>query len=215
MSHLIWDWNGTLFDDLDIIVRSVNVTLGGLGAGPIEAADYRDHYTRPVRLFYDRLLGRRVTTEEWERIDVAFHDAYRELLGEGSLAPDAHAALSGAAADGRTQSLLSMWWHRELVPMARSLGISDYMVRIDGNRGGRTGDTKSALLRHHLEHLAGAGVSRPVVVGDSLDDARAAAGADIPAVLYDGGSHHRSELDAAGVPVAASLVEAVALACDI
>ena len=61
MRHVIWDWNGTLVDDLPIVVDAVNASLAGIGAGPIVADDYRDHYTRPVRVFYDRLLGRAVT----------------------------------------------------------------------------------------------------------------------------------------------------------
>ena len=49
------------------------------------------------------------------------------------------------------------------------------------------------------------------MIGDSLDDAVAAQEVGVPCVLYDGGSHHRRELDAAGVPVAQSLVAALQL----
>ena len=51
-----------------------------------------------------------------------------------------------------------------------------------------------------------------VVIGDALDDARAARAVGVECILYDGGSHHRAELDSAGVAVARSLVEAVRLA---
>ena len=37
MRHVIWDWNGTLFDDLHIVVESVNASLAELGAPPIDA----------------------------------------------------------------------------------------------------------------------------------------------------------------------------------
>ena len=37
VEHIIWDWNGTLFDDLHIVVESVNVSLAELGAPPIDA----------------------------------------------------------------------------------------------------------------------------------------------------------------------------------
>ena len=59
--HIVWDWNGTLFDDLDVVVRSVNHGLEGFGAIPIDLDGYRSHYTRPVKLFYDRLIGREIT----------------------------------------------------------------------------------------------------------------------------------------------------------
>jgi phosphoglycolate phosphatase-like HAD superfamily hydrolase len=87
------------------------------------------------------------------------------------------------------------------------------MVRVDGNRG-HSGETKSEHLADHVDALRAAlGIDAMacVVIGDSLDDARAARAVGVPCVLYDGGSHHRRELDAAGVPVASSLLEAVEL----
>lgn len=213
MPHVVWDWNGTLFDDLTIVVQSVNATLERFGAGPIAADDYRDHYTRPVHRFYDRLLGRAVTEEEWEWIDRTFHDVYRNLLHLGDLTHDARAALDAVAGEGQSQSLLSMWWHDELVPMAGRLGVAAYMARIDGNRG-EAGETKAAHLSSHLTRLRSEGwrVGGAVVIGDSLDDAVAAAEAGVDAVLYDGGSHHRHELEAAGVPIADTLLDAVGAA---
>ena len=58
MAHVVWDWNGTLLDDLEIVVEAVNSSLALFDAAPITADGYRDLYTRPVKLFYDRLLGR-------------------------------------------------------------------------------------------------------------------------------------------------------------
>ena len=210
MAHVVWDWNGTLFDDLHVIVEAVNVSLAELGAPPIDHHGYRDHYTRPVSVFYERLLGRPVSDDEWLAIDTTFHDVYRDRLGRARLAEGATEALEAIKASGASQSLLSMWWHDELVPFVSRFQVAGYMTRIDGNRRG-AGDTKAGHLRHHLETLdldAGA----VVMIGDALDDADAAAAVGTACVLYDGGAHHRVELEAAGVPVAASLPEAVALA---
>ncbi len=218
MTHIIWDWNGTLFDDLSIVVKSVNATLEQFGADAARAIDadgYRDKYTRPVHLFYDKLLGRETNEEEWAWLDRTFHDSYRSLLEGGELAHDARSALELVAESGHTQSLLSMWWHRELVPMAQKLDVERYMVRIDGHRGGSSGQTKTSLLERHLAELSVVGVgAERVVVGDTLDDARAAAATGLQAILYDGGTHHLVELEAVGVPVASTLIEAVTLAVE-
>ena len=48
-----------------------------------------------------------------------------------------------------------------------------------------------------------------MVIGDALDDAAAAAHVGAYAVLYTGGSHSRTSLESAGVPVADTLAEAV------
>ncbi len=210
MQHVIWDWNGTLFDDLHIVVEAVNASLSELAAPPIDADGYRDHYTRPVHIFYERLLGREVTAEEWKQIDQTFHDTYRLGLPRADLAPDALDALELVADRGWSQSVLSMWWHDELVPFVAGRGLGRFMRRVDGNRGD-AGETKQIHLERHLEALgiADVGAAAFLVVGDSLDDAQAAAAAGVQCALYDSGSHHRSELEAAGVPVVESLRAAV------
>jgi len=206
MRHVIWDWNGTLFDDLHITVEAVNASLAQLGARPIDADGYRDHYTRPVHIFYDRLLGRDVSSDEWRQIDRTFHDVYRLALPRADLAPGALDALESVRSRGWTQSILSMWWHDELVPFVADRDLTRFMERVDGNIGD-PGETKGIHLERHLGEL-GIGDRSPddfLVVGDSLDDADAATHAGVPAVLYDSGAHHRSELEAAGVPVVSSL----------
>jgi phosphoglycolate phosphatase-like HAD superfamily hydrolase len=206
--HVIWDWNGTLLDDLDIVVGAVNASLADVGAPPIDADGYRDHYTRPVHIFYERLLGRPVAAGEWARIDDVFHRVYRASLDRAQLTAGAIGALDAVATRGGTQSLLSMWWHEELLPATRRFGVERYMMRIDGNRG-EAGETK---LRHLASHLDALRRNRAVVIGDSLDDGWAAHEAGIPCVLYDGGSHHRRELAALGAPIANGLAEAVEMA---
>ena len=210
MRHIIWDWNGTLFDDLHIIVESVNSSLDELGAPHIDVGDYRDHYTRPVRVFYDRLLRRGVRDEEWLGIDKTFHDAYRLSLPRADLALDALDALEQVGRRGWTQSILSMWYHDELVPFVAARGLNHLMTRVDGNRGD-AGETKHIHLERHLEALGieDHGSDYFLMVGDSLDDARSAGHAGIPCVLFDSGAHHRSELEGAGVPVVNSLVAAL------
>jgi phosphoglycolate phosphatase-like HAD superfamily hydrolase len=79
------------------------------------------------------------------------------------------------------------------------------MVRVDGNTKD-AGETKARLLELHLANLGPNG--SPVMIGDAIDDAEAAIAVGIPVVLYDGGSHHRGELEALNVPVAESLVAA-------
>ncbi len=213
--HVIWDWNGTLVDDLELVVAAVNLSLDDIGAPPIDADGYRTHYTRPVELFYEQVLGRPLQEREWRRIDRVFHEGYRTGVPSLPLTADARAAVEHVAAEGWTQSILSMWWHDELVAAAASHGLDRFMIRVDGNRG-EAGETKLRHLRRHLhdldEELGALNLCRVVVIGDALDDAGAAREAGVWCVLYDGGSHHRVELAGVGMPVADTLLEAVDIA---
>ena len=204
---MVWDWNGTLFDDHVAVVAAVNDALALLGLSPIDSYTYRSHYTRPVQRFYERVAGRAIEPGEWRTLDDAYHHSYHAWVERVGLAPDARAALAAAEAAGLTQSLLSMWRHQDLVPLVERLGIGHYFRRVDGLRvaggGGKT--------EHLAAHLAALEVeaSAVVLVGDTLDDLAAARAVGARCVLYDGGSHHRHALEATGVPVVDTLTAAL------
>jgi phosphoglycolate phosphatase-like HAD superfamily hydrolase len=213
--HVVWDWNGTLFDDQHLVLEGLHAVLDDAGLPRVDLETYQRLYTRPVAVFYERLFERRIPADEWAHLDEVYHRAYRAALHRADLADDAHDALERVARQGASQSLLSMWRHDELVPLVGRLGIGDRFVRVDGIRG-EGGGHKAPYLRDHLDAVADTVAGREVlVVGDALDDAAAAAEVGVPCVLFDGGSHPRSELEEAGVPVAGSLVEALEVGRDL
>jgi len=205
--HIVWDWNGTLLNDLELVVRSVSESIGRFGHDPIDAESYRDHYTRPVRSFYDSLFGRQVGDMEWSDLNKTFHEVYYAGVDSANLADDAVAVLDGAAGLGIGQSLLSMSTHQHLVPTVRTHGIEQYFSLVTGLEK-PSGEVKAAYLERHLLDQA-VDPSTVVVVGDTPDDHVAAMSVGARSILYDGGSHHRHVLEAQGAPVADSLTAAL------
>jgi phosphoglycolate phosphatase-like HAD superfamily hydrolase len=212
--HVVWDWNGTLFDDHHLVVDALNHVLDDVGLPRTDAATYQRLYTRPVHVFYERVFGRSIGEVEWARVDELFHVGYRLALEHAGLTVDAQEVLDRVEAGGHTQSLLSMYRHEELVPLVDRFGIAERFTMIDGLRGPGGGQKAPEMAAHlaGLVHLAGADPYRIVVIGDALDDAAAAAHVGVRCVLYDGGSHPRAELEATGVPVASTLTEALQVA---
>jgi phosphoglycolate phosphatase-like HAD superfamily hydrolase len=208
--HLVWDWNGTLLDDLGIVVEAVNRSIAMFGLDAITANDYRDHYTRPVRDFYDRLFRRTIEDDEWLILNTGFHDVYFELAQDADLAAGALEAMGMVAEAGWSQSLLSMSPQHWLEGIVDRLGLSERFELIDG-LSGPTGGLKAHHLEEHLETLGLAGDS-VAVVGDTPDDVAAARHVGAIPILFHGGSHHRELLESEGVPVAETVVEAVEIA---
>jgi phosphoglycolate phosphatase-like HAD superfamily hydrolase len=206
--HLVWDWNGTLLDDLHIVVAATNASLASVGASPVTAEEHRRDFRRPIVDYYSGVLGRPLTAAEFAAMNQIFHDEYRRLLVGCALTVD---ALHALRAWSGTQSLLSMWYHTELVPEVTRRGLADLLSRVDGLRQRDWGDHKAEHLAAHLDALEVRG-GECVLVGDSLDDADAAASVGARCVLYAGGFTDADRLVATGLPVATSLVEAVALA---
>ncbi|NGN68318.1 HAD family hydrolase [Streptomyces sp. A7024] len=214
MAHLVWDWNGTLFHDIDAVIEATNASFTELGLPQITLERYRELYCVPVPKFYERLMGRLPTEDEWLVMDETFHRHYWARAETAGLADGAAELLAGRQAAGLTQSLCSLAPHDRLVPLLHEHGIVDRFVRVDGLTGPNGGGKAEHMVRH-LAAIAGVDAARTVVIGDAVDDAKAAAAAGAQAVLYTGGSHSRASLEQAGVPVVDSLVEAVAAADEL
>ncbi|KUJ42974.1 5'-nucleotidase [Streptomyces sp. MBT84] len=208
-AHIVWDWNGTLFHDNDAIIGATNAAFAELGLEPITLEKYRTLYCVPVPKFYERLMGRLPTNAEWEVMDAVFHRYYMLHRVRCGLTEGAADLLAGWRSAGRSQSLLSMYGHDELVPLVRGFGIETHFLRVDG-RTGPSGGSKAEHMVRHLRALDGVEPARTVIIGDAADDAVAARHVGAQAVLYTGGSHSRASLEEVGVPVVDTLAEAVA-----
>jgi phosphoglycolate phosphatase-like HAD superfamily hydrolase len=209
--HLVWDWNGTLLNDLSLVVAATNAAFASVGGPVVTSDEHRVRFRRPVADYYAEVLGEAVDDEAFGRLDKIFHDAYRDGLTTCELADDATAAM---AAWPGSQSLLSMWFHDELVPTVHTYGLAGRFTRVDGLRATVGGGPKAESLRRHLAELSVAG-GAVVLIGDSIDDAEAAESVGGRAVLYTGGFTDPGRLRASGHPVADTLTEAVRLAATL
>ncbi|MFF5569037.1 HAD family hydrolase [Streptomyces sp. NPDC012623] len=216
-AHLVWDWNGTILDDIRAVVGATNAAFAEIGLEPISLDRYRELYCVPIPRFYERLTGRLPSDAEWVAMDETFHRHYTRRRSGCALTAGVEELLAAWSLDGGSHSLLSMYGHQELVPVVRGYGIERHFLRIDG-RTGPSGGSKALHMERHLTSLAAEGAisaARTVVIGDAVDDAVAAAHVGARAVLYTGGTHSRTALEAVGVPVVDSLAEAVAVARDL
>jgi phosphoglycolate phosphatase-like HAD superfamily hydrolase len=207
-SHLVWDWNGTLVDDLALVISATNAAFASVGGRAVGVEEHRRQFRRPIADYYGQVLGRVVSPDEFARLDKLFHDAYRAGKVNLALAEDAEAAMRSWPG---TQSLLSMWFHDELVPTIEAHGLTELFTRVDGLRPGNDGDRKAGHLAAHLVAL-GLDGREVVLIGDSFDDADAAESVGARCVLYTGGFTDPVRLRASGLPVADTLSEAVTVA---
>lgn len=209
-SHIVWDWNGTLLDDNDAVLAAVNEVCAGFGRAALTWIEWQQVYTRPMRTSYERILERMLDDEEWARVDKLYHEKYDLLLHSCALAAGVPDLLHGWSRTGRTQSLLSMWFHAQLVPTIERFGLTEYFTRVDGLVGEVGGGSKAEFLVAHLEaqELDPRGV---VLIGDVVDDAHAARAAGAGCVLVATGAMSRAALEETGVPVASTIAEALTL----
>ena len=87
--HVVWDWNGTLLDDLSLVVACTNAVFASIGGRAVTADEHRVRFRRPVADYYAEILGQAVDEEAYGRLDRIFHEAYRAGLTTCELAGDA------------------------------------------------------------------------------------------------------------------------------
>jgi phosphoglycolate phosphatase-like HAD superfamily hydrolase len=213
LSHVIWDWNGTLFDDFDLTAEIAARTMARMGVPGVTGDDIRDSFRRPFSDFYARLLGRPVSAEEFTFIRHHYESEYDAEVLTQSLQPDASAALDLLQANGASQSLLSMAHDDQLQRLVDHHDIRPRFVRIEGSPTTNSDGSKASRMEHHLEAM-GADPASTVVIGDTVDDHEAALANGARSVLVTIGSTSRSQLEATGAPVVDSLLAAATVSLE-
>lgn len=205
--HIVWDWNGTLLADADLLVRAVNVALVALGGDPVDPEDHRLRYTSPARAYYEGRLGRRLTDDEFEHLCDTLDAAYEAELPRCDLTAG---ALEGLRSWPGGQSLLSLADHDHVCAEVDRRGLRGYFRRVDGRPVSGRG-RKTEHLTAHLRalKLTGADV---VLIGDSPEDHSAALAVGAESILYSGGWVHRRRLVETSAPVCDTMPDALALA---
>jgi phosphoglycolate phosphatase-like HAD superfamily hydrolase len=207
--HVVWDWNGTILDDNDAVVAAVNTVCATFGRDDIDLDYWRSVYRRPLVDCYRDLLGRELSAGDWVEINRTYHQAYRELLHMTRLSPGIPDELRRWQRAGGSQSLLSMWFHDELVALVTELGLTPLFARVDGLRVDAGGAGKRDHLIEHVSTLE-MDPAAVLLIGDVLDDAVAAEAAGVRCALVTTGVASAAALRSSGVPVADSIAGALA-----
>ena len=202
--YILWDWNGTLLDDTQAALDTLNTMLSRRGVKPITMEFFRDHFAFPCRPFYDT-IGMHVEDAEWDALAKEYHDLYAEQPKE--LNRETIAALERVKAAGARQSIISALRQDLLDEVTERMGVAKYMECIYGvdNLDG------ASKLDRALELLTRIDNADPVVIGDALHDKEVADALKVRCVLCGQGSHAAWRLRAAA-PTGDTLLEAVELA---
>lgn len=196
--HVIWDWNGTLFDDTWLCMDIINALLRARGGRVMELERYREVFGFPVRDYYTR-LGFDFERESWELVSREFIDVYERRRHECALRTGARDVLTACAARGVGQSILSAYRQETLEEIVGYFGLHGFFEHLrgldnhyaDGKLG--TGRRLLASLDVPAEHV--------LFVGDTEHDWEVAAALGTRCVLLTGGHYSERRLRACGVPV--------------
>jgi phosphoglycolate phosphatase len=200
--HIIWDWNGTLLDDLSLSIDIVNSMLTQRGLSALTHPRYREVFTFPVRDYYQS-IGFDLVRESFDELSLEFVTKYKSRWHESSLYPQARVILEQIRDSGRSQSVLSAHHQETLVELVETFEVAhlfQHLVGLDNSHATskiHRGERLLTILPHQASEV--------LLIGDTLHDAEVAEAIDVDCVLVAHGHQSKQRLKQSGAPVVDSL----------
>ena len=195
--YIVWDFNGTIVDDVGIGILSVNPLLAARGLKTINSVEeYRGKFDFPIKEYY-RNLGFDFDKEPYELIAHEWVNNYKALESTAETVPGVRELIDCFADMGIGQMILSASEREMLESKLEKLGLlskfSDILA-LDNIYAHSKLDIAKAYFsdKNKDEYL---------MIGDTSHDAEVARVIGIDAVLVECGHHAKDRLVKEGYPV--------------
>ncbi|MBE6584960.1 MAG: HAD family hydrolase [Ruminococcaceae bacterium] len=203
-THIIWDFNGTILDDIQLCINCVNVMLKKRSLPTLDSVEaYRRIMRFPVIDYY-RDLGFDMKTEDYyEILAPEWVNLYLEGEESCGMMPGVLETLNAAKSAGITQIVLSATKTDQLKGQLERLGITEYFSEILGL------DNFYAASKTQLAEIWRKAHPEAVVlsVGDTDHDAALADVLGADGFLYLGGHQSAVRLSACGKTLISEIPE--------
>jgi phosphoglycolate phosphatase len=202
--HVIWDWNGTMLDDVELCVEVGNNLFRRKSIPEISVQKYKDIFTIPVEDYY-KAVGFTFDEETFEVVGKEWMDEYEERKYECSLHTGLVDVLHDIYEAGIKQSVLSAYKQNKLEEMINKFGLDKYLDNIVGL------DNIYAASKLHLGKelikKLGNGHGETLLIGDTIHDYDVAREMGSDCVLISAGHQTKEKLTETGVPIFENLSE--------
>ncbi|HMN16338.1 MAG TPA: HAD family hydrolase [Ignavibacteriaceae bacterium] len=189
--HIIWDWNGTLLNDVDYSKNIINNILSDNDLPKLSLQKYREIFTFPVQDYYVA-AGLDFSKTSFEILGRNFIDEYESKKLTCSLFNHAGEVLSLIHKKGITQSVLSAYLHENLVKILDHYGLTKYFDYVNGLDNIYAGSKVNIGLKL-IEKINLPG-DEILFIGDTLHDAEVANAMGVDCVLIANGHQVKEKL---------------------
>jgi phosphoglycolate phosphatase len=195
---VIWDFNGTVLDDLILCLNILNQMLARRGLPPVSREAYLDRFDFPVIDYY-QAVGFDFTHEPYAGLAQEYMAQYQPASFDCPLRRQVEETLAAIRARGIQQVLLSATKRDFLQQQTDYFGLTgcfDQIIGLDDILG----RSKMVMARHWFgsQDLA---IGDVVLIGDTTHDFAVAQDLGCRCLLLEGGHNSRQRLEATGSPV--------------
>lgn len=129
--NIIWDYNGTIIDDVQLAVDAENMVLASYGKEPITLEYYLAECEMPILNFYHKIFD--MENYDFAEIAKRFMRYYVELSGSLRVFPEVREMISYLDGEGYTQAVISGFESGLLKSSLSSFGLDGYFRFISGS----------------------------------------------------------------------------------
>jgi phosphoglycolate phosphatase len=210
---VLWDWNGTLLNDVALCYDLLNQLLTEHGYAPVEGGieAYRRLFRFPVQAYYQD-AGFDFSRHSFSQLAQRYMELYLPQCLTCSLQPNAQRVLQQLRAQGVRQIILSASQANHLAQQVEHFGLTASFDKLLG-LGDIYAKSKVDIGRQWLQQ-SGADPRCITMIGDSVHDYEVAQALNVHCVLFDGGHQTHAALAATDAPVIHQLDELLPLLAE-
>lgn len=198
-SCIIWDFNGTIADDLSLSIHAINQVLSRRGLPCIkDRKTYRKVFGFPVREYYKR-LGIDLDTEPYEVPAREWVEIYTAGISDIVPVAGVRQVLQKIQDAGIMQIILSASEENMLCNMLRQLAFNNFFQKILGAQD--IYGCGKAKIAEKFAKESNIDLSKALFIGDTDHDAKTARILGCDCLLYSGGHMDPGKLKVCGFPV--------------
>ncbi len=196
--HIIWDWNGTLFDDLDLCLDIINNILIKRELSPLTKQKYREIFTFPVKDYYSE-AGLDFSKYSFEILGKEWIEEYELRREEANLHDGVEEVLANVLEFGKEQSILSAYSNDTLLEVVGNYNLKSYFKYLAG-LDNIYASSKVQQGKNLVKNLNGKSNSI-LLIGDTLHDYEVAKEIGADCVLIANGHQTKTRLQTSGALV--------------
>lgn len=188
--YVIWDFNGTILDDVEASMSSVNKLLVERGLDPMPDFEfYREVFDFPIKKYY-AALGFDFVNEPYEVVAPLWVELYNEAVKTSTLKSGVLDMMKKLKRKGVKQYILSATELEMLRGQLRDLGITEYFEEVLGLDNIHA-ESKVALGKKLGSRID---MAKALMIGDTVHDYETAVSMGCDIVLVEGGHQSRRRL---------------------
>ncbi len=167
IDHVIWDWNGTLFNDMDTVMVALSQIMTKYSLKPLSREQYLEHFGFPIVDFYKK-VGFNLTDVDFNTVSEEFHKVYAEHIHLSQIFTGAENTLSLVKKLNLKQSVLTAAFQNHIEYWLNKYNLEKYFDHVFG-LSDKLAHSKMAR-GEELMRASGSTPERTLLLGDTDHD---------------------------------------------